>query len=173
MKCAANPPICSGVATEVSARTDFLRAADVQLSMSIVSYLLELFTTRADRTNSFMRSAAGGSHQGQASNDSLETPNRGTGQQCTVKRESYERHMVTEDNPYRPPKFGGPVRASPRAGPLLSVGTVLLMVALVAGLAAVASEWHWIGCGVMISAAVMGVLVIRVSFRRHRRRHVY
>ena len=77
--------------------------------------------------------------------------------------------MVTEDNPYRPPRFGGPVGASPWAGPLLSVGTVLLMVALVAGLAAVATEWRWIGCGVLISAAVVGVLVVRVSFRLHRR----
>ena len=54
----------------------------------------------------------------------------------------------------------------------MSVGTVLLMVALVAGLAAVVAEWRWIGCGVMISAAGVGVLVVRVSFRLHRRRHV-
>ena len=172
-KTASKPLICIGVGTEVSERPSFLRAADVQLSPSIVSYRLELFTTQADRANSFMRSATGRSHQDRASNDSSETPNRGTGQTWTVKRESYERHMVTEDNPYRPPRFGGPVGAAPWAGPLLSVGTVLLMVALVAGLAAVAPEWRWICCGVMISAAVVGVLVVRVSFRLHRRKHVY
>ena len=55
----------------------------------------------------------------------------------------------------------------------MSVGTVLLIVALVARLAAVVPEWRWIGCGVMTSAVVVGVLVVRVSFRLYRRRHVY
>ena len=85
--------------------------------------------------------------------------------------------MVTEDNPYRPPQFGGLVGAglgpSLWTGPLLSVGTVCLMVAVVAGLAAVTPESRWIGCGVMISAGVVGVVSVRASFRLHRRRHVY
>jgi hypothetical protein len=84
--------------------------------------------------------------------------------------------MVMEDNPYRPPQYGGVAGAalgpSPWTGPLLYVGTIGLIVALVAGLAAGTLESRGISWRVMISGVVVGIANVRASFRMHRRGHV-